>query len=352
MCVGILNVLKTSRSEKDPRHAGVFFCLTCLPEICYSQGVKVTGLLLLFGLGVLGFFAQPSFAQLNCPTACQASSAFCAARGSTATSCPAQWRGLRCANMPCAYRQACGCGACLSGCNVSACSACKGVPGTGGQSPAPQSPDSSTPGGSNSPAPDGTTPRTPLSTAPLTPECKTRCDRNNDGVITKSDFSDLIGYAQTPETQELLTFCTQSCPLTDGSGGNPGGATPQPTRPARPTGSQDETIRKGDCSGRTPGEPDGAVDIFDIEQFRQEFNQESKTLFCDLDKRGVVDIIDFSNFIRPAFASQLEDPIPPISAFPTVEPLPSSIPVPTITPSVPASATTAPATPTSSVLRP
>lgn len=257
--------------------------------------------------------------------------------------------------MPCAYRQACGCGACLSGCNAPACSACKGVPGTGGQNPAPQSPDSSTPGGSNQPAPDSSTPQIPLSTAPLTPECKNRCDRNNDGIITKSDFSDLIGNAQTPETQELLTFCTQSCPLTDGTGGNPGGATPLPSRPPYPTGSKDDVVRKGDCSSATPGVPDGAVNILDIEQFRQEFNAETNTLFCDLDKSGEVDIIDFSNYIRPAFAAQFEenDPttsIPPLN--PTIDAKPSALPIPTVAPSVPASVTSAPATPTSSVLRP
>ncbi len=284
--------------------------------------------------------ATTAQAQTSCPTACEATSLQCRRVGSTtAPACPKAWQNVSCGKMPCAYRQACGCGGCLLGCNQT-CSTCKGTGSTGGSQPGGQ-PGGTQPAPGNPSTPSGTSPDsaggsgTNATPAPLTPECKTRCDRDGDGIITKDDFKDLIGQASDPAVKELLTFCSQSCPLREGNGtgtlptgGFPTG-TPDPRKPSDvPTGTPN---RLGDCSGPTPGKPDGVTNIIDIEYFRQELNKEVTTLSCDLDHSGEVDIIDFTNFIRPAFSSSSDTGTPgPLQPSGTPGPLqPSDTPSPT-----------------------
>lgn len=126
--------------------------------------------------------------------------------------------------------------------------------------------------------------------------------------------------------------------MTDGPGTGtlPTGGLPTGTQPSgAPDPSRPELI--GDCSGATAGRPDGKTDIIDIEYFRQELNKEVTTMSCDFDKSGEVDIIDFTNYIRPGFVSGSEttDPIPTtvISPLPTriVTIIPPTTPAPTIT---------------------
>jgi hypothetical protein len=178
---------------------------------------------------------------------------------------------------------------------------------------------------------------------PLSPECALRCDSDGNGIITKSD---LIQYANDPNEQARIMFCTQQCPFEGNPPLTPPASTTPPTRPVTPGVPTSGIV--GDCSGTTPGVPDGSVDLKDVEQFRRELNKEAlangaPTLACDFDKNNVVDIIDFTNYMRVGFAAQNQQN-------PTAVPSPSAtaIPVsPTATPTpAPAQDTVTTPTPT------
>lgn len=160
---------------------------------------------------------------------------------------------------------------------------------------------------------------------PLNQECSERCDTNKDGIITKSD---LVQYSGNPSEQTRLRFCIQQCPFN----GNPP-LTPSTTQPGTTTPAVPPTSNgiQGDCSGSTPGVPDGVVDLKDIEHFRRELNKESvvngaPTLACDFDKNNAVDIIDFTNYIRVGYVAQTQQGNPSTSPSQTV----TSVPAPTV----------------------
>ena len=52
----------------------------------------------------------------SCPSGCSSNSAACTADAG-GPSCPSQWSGDDCADLPCAYRDDCGCGSCLDNCS-------------------------------------------------------------------------------------------------------------------------------------------------------------------------------------------------------------------------------------------
>ena len=62
------------------------------------------------------------------------------------------------------------------------------------------------------------------------------------------------------------------------------------------------TPMKSDCASVAgPGVTDGRVDLIDIDQLRKELSKQVATTFCDIDKNGTVDIIDFTDFMRKDF---------------------------------------------------
>lgn len=265
-------------------------------------------------LALPGAYA-PVRAQISntCPLECQSNSPQCqamsmqppATRPLPTGAPPLIYYNKRCDQVPCGWRGQVGCGACLKGCNAY-CTACTGTTGgssggsTGGSLP-PSTPGGTT-GGSTGSNTGGSTPTTPGGTTgtkpPLSTECATKCDINKDGMINKDDFKDA---ATNPTTEALARACQQSCPWTDGTGT---GGTPS-TAPADPRNKL-----AGDCSGATPGVPDGKVTIQDVEQLRAEMNQELKTNVCDFDGSGKTDIIDFTNYLRDGYIKYNSQPIP------------------------------------------
>lgn len=248
---------------------------------------------ILFALFTLHSAATTVKAQ-SCPAACQANSAECMANSGVNRECPVLWRNKRCSLLPCAYRQACQCGACLDGCNsVCTSPACTGgsggggggtggTGGTGGSTsttvPNPSSvvTNPSTTAPSKGPVPSGTT----------SAGCLNKCDLNKDGVVTKDDLVS-ASNANGSVPPDVLQFCVNSC-LGGTGGGTDGGSTPPSKIP-------------GDCSGPTPGTPDGKVNLQDLEYLRQELNKEVRTLSCDFDKSGTTDVIDFTNYFREGY---------------------------------------------------
>jgi len=167
-------------------------------------------------------------------------------------------------------------------------------------------------------------PSTSVTPPPLSQECSQRCDTDKDGVITRADLSQ---YSGNQSEQPRIQFCTQQCPF---EGNNPGSPSISPSngQPFQPV---------GDCSGPLAGTPDGTVDTKDVEQFRHELNKESingaqPTLVCDFDKSGVVDIIDFTHYIRVGYALVVAQ-TPSITPSPsvTLSPSPSITPLPSVT---------------------
>lgn len=172
-------------------------------------------------------------------------------------------------------------------------------------------------------------PSTSVTPPPLSQECSVRCDTDKDGVITRADLSQ---YSGNQSEQPRIQFCTQQCPFEGNNPGSPS-VSPSNSQPIQPV---------GDCSGSVAGTPDGTVDAKDIDQFRHELNKESinnapATLACDFDKSGVVDIIDFTHYIRVGYAlvaSQTPSitPSPSVSPSITPSPSPSVTPLPSVTP--------------------
>lgn len=73
----------------------------------------------------------------SCPAGCNANGDACRARSyqPVGGSCPFQWTGEACNDVPCAYRSRCGCGTCLVGCSESCQTG--GCYGGGGGTPTP-----------------------------------------------------------------------------------------------------------------------------------------------------------------------------------------------------------------------
>lgn len=132
--------------------------------------------------------------------------------------------------------------------------------------------------------------KAPLPTISVTPDCLAKCDLNGDGAVTIEDVTPATASID-PATEELYRYCRNVCIL---------GATTTPAPSGVVSVSPGSGV-DGDCSGPTPGTPDGKVDLLDVEYFRRELNREVSTLSCDFDNSGVTDIIDFTHHIRGGF---------------------------------------------------
>lgn len=134
--------------------------------------------------------------------------------------------------------------------------------------------------------------KAPQPTISVTPECLAKCDLNGDGAVTIEDVTPASASID-PATEELYRYCRNVCIL---------GATTTPA-PSGSVSVSPVSGLDGDCSGPTPGTPDGKVDLLDVEYFRRELNKEVSTLACDFDNSGTTDIIDFTHHIRGGFVS-------------------------------------------------
>ncbi|MBP9797993.1 hypothetical protein KBC70_02500 [Candidatus Woesebacteria bacterium] len=174
---------------------------------------------------------------------------------------------------------------------------------------------------------------------PLSAECSERCDTDKDGTITRSD---LVQYSGNPDERPRFQFCTQQCPFEGNVPVSPSVSpvTSPSVSPAPSINPADLSV--GDCSGVVAGTPDGVVDAKDIDQFRRELGREAtdaSPLTCDFDKNNLVDIIDFTNYIRVGYvahASQTPSVTPSPSVTPETSPSvsPSVQPSPSVSPSI------------------
>ena len=119
------------------------------------------------------------------------------------------------------------------------------------------------------------------------------CEVNGDGVVTQADIDLYIEKAKkAPEAQKIVDFCQQNCV----------GTTTQQKPVTIVPSDQAGNKALGDCaSAQGAGVKDGITDLFDVEEFRKEISGESQATFCDYNQSGKVDLIDFSDYLRPGY---------------------------------------------------